>query len=245
MKIQALIAGSLFLASSAVMAAPVDLSSWDEEGGGNWVVQDGNLSVLQTLNTPAPAVFFDGQNSQGKALSGSIEVQTNGDDDFIGFVLGFNSGDSSNAGADYLLIDWKQGDQTNNGVLGKKGLAISHVTGAFDFDDFWSHQGVVTELARATTLGDVGWLDQTQYTFDLVFTANQVQVMVNGQLELNVNGSFADGSFGFYNLSQGNVLYAGIEEDVAVLADVPVPAPLALLGLGLLGLGLSRRAKTR
>jgi len=235
---------SLMFASTSAYAAPVDLSSWQQEGGGNWTLATGNNSVFQSVNTPDPAVFYNNTDSQGLALSGEITVQTNSDDDFIGFVLGYDTGDAANASANYLLIDWKQRNQAlSNTVNGLAGLAVSKVSGIFDFDEFWSHTGAVTELQRATNLGSTGWADNTTYDFDLIFNANNVQVQVNGVTELNIFGSFANGSFGFYNLSQERVRYAGIEQVIAPPppSGIPSPSALLLMGIGLLSLRATRR----
>jgi hypothetical protein len=174
--------------------------------------------------------------------------EAGGDNDFMGFVLGYNDGDVTNASADYILIDWKQGDQSP----GVDGLAISRVTGALQpnngshtSNDAWSHSGVVTELARATTLGSTGWLDNTTYDFDLIFTSTQIQVSVNNAVQLSIAGLFNNGSFGFYNFSQAKVLYAGIEERTAPpIGEVPIPAAAFLFAPALLGfMGLRRKAK--
>ncbi len=133
--------------------------------------------------------LYNEMDSQGQTLSGTIEVQATSDDDFIGFVPGYNSGDDTNASADYLLIDWKQTTQSTGGVA--------------------------------------GWIDDTVYDFDLIFTSTNVVVSVNGNEELNISGNFANGSSGFYNLSQEVVRYAGIQQGVA-----PVPAPGVLLLMG-------------
>jgi len=243
--------GAAFLLSGTVIAAPtpVDLTGWSAEGsGGNWIVQSGNDSVYQSLNSQYPTVFHNGKDSQGLALSGEITVkESGGDNDFIGFVLGYDIGDITNAAADYILIDWKQGDQSG----GAEGLAISRVTGALQpnggthtQNDAWDHTGVVTELARATNFGGTGWQDNIQYHFDLVFTSNAIQVKVNNILELSIAGTFENGAFGFYNFSQANVLYAGIEERVAPpIGAVPIPAAAFLFGPAFLGLmGFRRKA---
>lgn len=242
------------LLSAPAMAAPVDLSDWLAEGAGNWSLEAGNNGVLQTINGE-PTVFHNNTNSQGKALAGTIKVKTTADDDFIGFVLGYQKGDLGlGATPDYLLVDWKQADQEFDGISASKGLAISRVTGApgassssAESLNFWGHGGFVTELARGNNLGDTGWADNTEYSFALTFQSTLVEVFVNGVKELSVSGSFNDGAFGFYNYSQQNVRYAGIEETVAPPAPNPVPlpaaAPLLLGALGAIGwLGRRRLA---
>ncbi len=240
-------------------AAPVavDLSGWQAENGpggagSNWVLQPGNNSVLQRNNS-RPTVFYDpGSNAQGTALSGTIKRdRTGGDDDFIGFVLGFNTGEFGSAAADFWLIDWKQTTQTFGGRTAEIGLSLSHVTGDVSTAgelDFWDHEGVVNEVQRATNLGNVGYNNDQEYTFKLTFTDSLIEVFVDDVKELSFSGSFTDGAFGFYNYSQDTVLYAGIgEEDLPPdVTPVPLPAglPLLLAAAGFLGL-LRRRLRQR
>lgn len=222
-------------AISIAMPIPVDLSGWtSEEGNGNgaanWTVQGvNNDSVFQSQNS-RPSVFFNpGSNSQGQALQGRITVEENfGDDDFIGFVLGYNTGEFSSAMADFWLIDWKQANQGSASV----GLSLSHVTGdvgAALEGDFWSHVGVVNEVQRATNLGNVGWADFQTYDFELVFTPTLIEVLVDGTKELSLAGNFSDGSFGFYNYSQSRVRYAGITQADAPPPSTSIPEPSSLL----------------
>jgi hypothetical protein len=231
-------------AATGAHAAAVDLSGWTAEGDGSWTVQPGDDSVLQTING-APTVFHAGGNSQGQSLAGEITVTTIGDDDFIGFVLGYQAGDLGSASSQYILIDWKQANQDVASV----GLAVSLVQGTGPGVDFWAHSGVVSEVARGATLGSTGWADNAAYAFDLEFTSNRVRVFVDGGLEIDITaadaglGSFADGAFGFYNYSQPSVLYAGVTEDVLPPSAVPVPGAAPLLLSGLAGIALMRRRR--
>ncbi|MFT7305761.1 MAG: hypothetical protein ACI9P7_001024 [Candidatus Azotimanducaceae bacterium] len=239
----------LMMATGVAYAGPVDLSSWTATSGGSWNVQSGNDSVLQTTNG-SPTFFYEsGDNAQGQALSGKIQVVTTGDDDYIGFALGFDASDINSASADYILVDWKQLDQHFAGSQAYKGISISHVsdsTNTSGFPDFWSHQGGVNEIQRATNLGSTGWADNTEYVFDLQFTASLIQVSVNNVLEISITAadagltSFDDGSFAFYNFSQSQVLYSAVEEATTSL-PVGGAAPF-FLGIGLL-LALARKKR--
>lgn len=230
-----------FQASSSII--PVDLSAWGAQGGSSsWNVAGDNNSVLQTINGD-PTVFFEsGSLAQGQALSGTIEVNNAGDDDFIGFVLGFQSGELTSASAEYWLIDWKQNDQfwSPYGGTGKAGLSLSRVDGALDNASAWVHNNKVTELARGSSLGSTGWVNGETYTFDLVFTSTNIQVFVDGVKEIDEIGTFSDGAFGFYNFSQSQVTYAGLKTQDAT-NFIPEPTMLSIVALGLVGLIVRKR----
>lgn len=213
---------SPFLTSAVILlfpitaqAASVDLTGWKKNGfkGGNagiWTVQSGNDSVVQSQNGDPTVFFLPESNAQGTSLSGTIQVQTTSDDDFIGFVLGYQDGELNSTNADFWLIDWKQNTQPFSGGTGFAGLSLSHVTGDIAngpnaANSFWPHISTVNEVQRATNLGSTGWGDGIEYTFDLTFTDSLIEVFVNGEKEISYSGSFTDGAFGFYNYSQQNV----------------------------------------
>ena len=182
-----------------------DLSNWVAEGNGNWSLQPGNASVLQNINGTA-TVFYSDYLAYGKKLSGTIEVLPgSGDDDFIGFVVGFQPGDITATQTDFLLIDWKKLLQSG----ATPGFAVSQVSKGMSGLFAHSYTGV-TELARGATLGNVGWVEGQTYSFDIEFSLTNLKVWVDDVLQVNVNGTFSDGRFGFYNNSQGGVQYSGI-----------------------------------
>lgn len=211
------------LAQVETSVSVVNLHSWAEEsyGSATWTVAHDGSNVLQSLN--GDPTFFYGEFPAFKTeVEGVIRVETTGDDDFIGFALGFEPGDTESPDADYLLVDWKKGSQaytfscTNTTAF--IGLSVSRVTGAPSLDELWGHQNLtdgcvgetsgVEELARANTLGSTGWVSGTDYRFSFQFTATLLRVYVDDVLELEVNGEFSNGRLGFYNFSQSHVRYS-------------------------------------
>lgn len=246
-KVKYLLALTLATSASVSLAAPIpiDLSTWESDGPGNWAVQGvGNDSVFQSLNS-APSVFFEsGANAQNTIISGNITVETSSDDDFIGFVLGYQDGEMQNSTSEFMLIDWKKRNQSPATV----GMAISLVKDATLEDDFWTHSGGITEVARANNLAATGWVTNQTYTFDIKFTDNLIEVMVDSILELSITAadagltSFSNGAAGFYNYSQASVRYAGIGETTITTPPTAVSAP-GMLVLTLIGGFLTLRLR--
>ena len=265
---RSVVLGAFCIFSGTAGAAAVNLSTWTAESypavagfnPGIWTVAVGGASVNQSVNGQ-PTFFYSDFTAFGTSVTGKIRPG-GGDDDYVGFALGFQPGDSTNAAANYLLVDWKQGTQSfdfgapsnSPGGNAVSGLAISRVTGIPDADEFWQHKNLagtpagsgLQELARGTTLGNTGWTANTEYTFTFNFGPNDLEVFVNGVKELDIAGVFGNGRLAFYNFSQANVTYSAFEVVEGPFPAVPEPEIYAMMlaGLGLLGF-IARRRKQR
>ncbi|MBP8300997.1 MAG: hypothetical protein KA020_11565 [Planctomycetes bacterium] len=229
---------SLILATSLAAQNPINLSPWSAESyqavsgfpNGSWTPANGGLSVTQS-NNGQPTLFYSDFDLYNLRIEGQITV-TGSDDDFAGFALGFRPQDTTNLNADYLLLDWKRATQTSNfgapsctgGSTAQRGLALSRVQGLPAADEFWGHVDLnaapcstpndrVTELQRGATLGTVGWVRNQTYTFRIDYTPNRVVVHVDGVLQIDVSGTFANGRIAFYNFSQAGVVYNAFTSD--------------------------------
>ena len=263
-RIQTLATSFLLLAATTAIAAPIpiDLNTWQRRGpasNGNWVVAADGSSVLQTINGD-PTFFVGPDNQIDTTIRGSIRVETTGDDDYIGFVFGFNGPVSTGNDMDYVLFDWKQNDQSSGGALAREGFALSRVNGTITnyIPGFWGHTSGAGFDVLATDFGsDRGWADNTTYDFTILYQTNRIRFDIaggafgTGQTVFDVSGVFPDGQFGFYNYSQSTVRYAGLTEEVTPPTEpptgVPEPGTLGLLaiGLGAVAAGLRRRRTTR
>ena len=82
---------------------PILLDTWVAEsypsggfGDAVWTVADDKLSVFQSVNAQ-PTLFYSDFSAAITIIEGKVMVETTGDDNYIGFALGFQPGDASNA----------------------------------------------------------------------------------------------------------------------------------------------------
>lgn len=217
---------------AASAQVPVDLGTWTVEGPdlGNWEVAEDGLSVLQTVNQLGPTFFVSPEDLFDQTVNGSFGVESTGDDDYIGFVFGFQSPLASESDEptdfQFFLLDWKQSDQTFGGVFAEAGFTLARAdTSVAELgatSPFWQHDDEPPGFDVLATDYDPerGWDDNVVYDFTLLYTADQITISIDGgdfddevifDLRAEDVGmeSFPSGRFGFYNYSQADVRYAG------------------------------------
>ncbi|WP_181566743.1 HYR domain-containing protein [Aequorivita sp. CIP111184] len=188
------------------------LNSWSVEGdptNGNWVPAPDGSSVLQTVNSN-PSFYVSNADYFNTTIQGEFRVETTSDDDFIGFVIGYQSPNTTTPNDEYnfILFDWKQAAQSAGSCTAPAAIRLSRIQGtSTDFiSTFWCQNSAINEvLGTNSSLG--GWADNTLYTFQVQYGASNISVWINGTLIFDVDGTYTTGRFGFYNFSQEAVRY--------------------------------------
>jgi hypothetical protein len=194
-------------------ADEIDLNTWNQEGNpsnGRWAVSEDGSSVFQSINGN-PTMFVSPDSVINAAIGGTIKVETTGDDDWIGFVMGFGEDHTD----EFILFDWKQLPQGT-----PKGFTLAKVTGGTGAIPFGNHDISKAGYEVLATNSEFGWLDNTSYDIIIEYNSNRIVVKVfggqfgdDGVIVIDVEGEFSEGRFGFYNFSQTNVRYSGFVDD--------------------------------
>ncbi|MEN8898698.1 MAG: putative Ig domain-containing protein, partial [Nonlabens sp.] len=200
---------------------PISLTNWIQEGdlsNGSWTLSNEDPSgsgefftVTQGTNSD-PTYYVSQENYINTSIQGQFGVFTTSDDDFFGFVLGYQ-GPTAAAPNNYkmLLFDWKQATQTASGQgTAPEGMRLIRYDGEISPSEvpnaFWGVDHPNAEvLASNTSVG--GWSDNTWYNFKVTYSENNVTILIDGSEVFNIDGSFEAGRFGFYNYSQEATSY--------------------------------------
>lgn len=209
MKLEILLLLTLFSSNYiAQCVSNVDLNTWSQKGptsAGTWTVSGGGTSVYQSING-APTFFVNPQDLINVEISGQFGVRSGvGDNDMIGFVIGYKEPSGTAGNYDFLLCDWNQELDAGKPYF----VALSEVKGTSAQCNLWAKvgtaPGVVNNLQNSTY---VPWVHGTTYNFSCLYTSTRITVKINNTVVIDLPGCFEPGKFGFYNFSQGGVDYS-------------------------------------
>lgn len=214
--------------SHAQCGDSIDLGTWIQEGVaayGNWTVTGGGTAVNQTINGE-PTFYVSPDSFINVIIRGDIRVNDNGDDDWVGFVFGYNGPDAVDPiNYDFYLFDWKRAGQNFGGFFGNEGFALSRINGpvASFPQTFSSKTGPSSTILDSQFGNTEGWNSFQTYSFALTYTNTRTVISIDGDTIFDLFGCFEPGRFGFYNYSQSNVLYSNFSYKVAAAFDVVTP----------------------
>ncbi len=167
-----------------------------------------NNTVTQIVNADAAILLSDFNLTTGQ-MDGSWRVNTTSDDDFIGFVFGYQNSEH------FYLFDWKKADQNDPLGFAERGMSVKVVNAPTTLTgtDFWPTNGNGTRV-RTLFHNTVPWVSFTDYQFTLRFQPGEIKITVKQGAtvlaDITVNDStYTNGLFGFYNYSQEQVRYSG------------------------------------
>jgi gliding motility-associated-like protein len=214
----------------AQCTSTVDFTGWTRYGDNAtpWTVQP-NPTIVQSGFSPFWSSFFVGPDTlMNVKITGTIQVNTNDDNDYVGFVFGYKEplttgGNGSTHSMEYWLFDWKQDAQTYISWAAPEGMSLCKVDGSFTFANasyfpsFWVHTSSPTFQVVQTNFGpNVGWNDFQVYDFELRLSPTRAMIFIDNVLIFDHTDCFEPGLFGFYEMSQPDVRYSNFQYELYI-----------------------------
>ena len=200
-----------------------DLRNWSktgESGSGAWNVGPGGTLVEQ-VQVGRMSFFVSNTNHSNVKIQGQLQVNEGADDDFVGWVIGYQAPNSGTATDVYdtYLIDWKGGQELLNGYVAPEGFSLIRINGTLNVNDrhqtFWGHNDLGAFDVLETRQGaGMGWNNFQTYGIELQYTPTRLLFLVDGDTIFNREGCYQDGKFGLYTFTQTNAIFSGYSHDL-------------------------------
>ncbi|XP_037794812.1 cartilage oligomeric matrix protein-like isoform X2 [Penaeus monodon] len=197
-----------------------------------WVVYDDGAEIHQTVNSD-PALAVGDHVMIDVDFEGTFFVEDTSDDDFVGFVFGYQSN------AKFYVVAWKKGPQNwfNQAERGVTLKLVDSATGPGTAlrDALWLTGSTPNQAALLWHDGSIGWTPNVAYRWQLHHRPNigtirfylyrgTNLVMDSGNI---YNDALKGGRLGLYCFSQEEIIWSNVKytcEDAvpqAIFDDLP------------------------